>query len=219
MENHPRFLANFLNEGVYLVDAPMMSVNDSQTQSGEEGASSKSSGQATKGYATPDEDSNESATSVKEPQIQEERPEAEQEVEEEAPASTGQEPASGDHEAQVAKAEILVLVNYGSGAALKVKDQLVLSNILKALSISIDDVVTINTGNSITDFQAILESYQPKVVLAFGLSTDYFSGKITLNEYQTIQGSHVVLAPPVAEIAQDRTLKQKFWANLKGVFS
>ncbi len=219
MENHPRFLANFLNEGLYLVDDPTMSVNDSETQLGGEGSSSKSSGKIAKDYAKPDEDSNESATSVEEPQIQEKTPEAEHEVEEETPANTGQEPPGGDHEAQVATTEILVLVNYSSGAALKAKDQLVLSNILKALSISIDDVVTINTGNSITDFHAILESYQPKVVLAFGLSTDYFSGKITLNEHQTIRGSHVVLAPPVAEIAQDRTLKQKLWANLKGVFS
>lgn len=220
MEKHPKFLANFLNEGVYLVDDPMMVEADSGSQAVEEneekGAETANS---SNDHQMPEDDDQESSSAVEEPEGQEEQSQSEQAVEEETAASTDQGGESSQNVPNNATTEILVLVNYSSGTALKVKDQLVLSNILKALSKSINEVTTINTGNAITDFHAIMESYQPRVVLAFGLSTDYFSGKVTLNELQSIQGTQVVLAPPVAEIAQDRTLKQKLWANLKAVFS
>lgn len=96
-----------------------------------------------------------------------------------------------------------------------------LENILKAISLSLNDVDMLNlAGSGLVDFHAVLENKTLHHFISFGVPFKTIHLNIQMDRYQPIRifGITFLLADPLSAIEADQKLKRKLWAVLKQVF-
>lgn len=115
---------------------------------------------------------------------------------------------------------VVLLVNYQLKVDLIKKDQLVLQQILKALSLKFEDVAVINIGKhpGLTSDE-LFQILNPKQVIGFNIAHNFLNSSAALYEPQELQnGIQILLADDLSLIARQRKLKKQLWQGLKGIF-
>lgn len=114
---------------------------------------------------------------------------------------------------------VLLLVNYESKVDLIKKDQLVLQQILGALSLKFEDVAVINISKQGLTSDELFQIFSPKQVVGFNVPDNFLNSSMTLYEPREFQnGIKVLLADDLPVIASQRKLKKLLWQGLKRIF-
>jgi hypothetical protein len=118
--------------------------------------------------------------------------------------------------------KILILVNYQSPEFIPDPDLLLLSGILTACKLTVDDVALINLNNiSNRNHRDLVKTFGPTVVILFGLNSDAIELPIHFPNFQIQSYNKIsfLSSPELSILDSDKLLKSKLWLCLKQVFS
>ena len=118
--------------------------------------------------------------------------------------------------------QTLVVVRYPDTVHIPDKQLSFLTKLLAACKLNLGDVAILNFHHyQSTDFDNILNYFNPKVVLLFALEPVEFGMPMKFPEFQ-VQGfknAVFVSSPSLDSIEPDKVLKSKLWACLKKIFN
>lgn len=117
---------------------------------------------------------------------------------------------------------ILIVVNDRNVAFLPDDELNFLASVLNACKLSLADVAIVNTASQeMNDYHNLIDYFETKTVLLFGLEPSQFGLPIQFPSFQVqkFEGQTYLSAPPLSELASDKTLKGKLWTCLKTIFS
>lgn len=122
------------------------------------------------------------------------------------------------------KKAVAVLVNQPQVPFLPEPELLFLTNILKACSLTIEDIAIVNTAQTPATFQDLKEQLAPSHLLVYGLETAAIKLPFSIPHFQVqkFDNTAIVMAPTLAEInqqtPQSTDLKRQLWNALKRMF-
>ncbi len=120
------------------------------------------------------------------------------------------------------KKKTLVAVRYADAVHLPEKQLSFLTKLLGACSLHISDVAILNCqDHPSAQFNEILNYFNPKSVLLFGIRPAEFGMPMNFPEFQ-VQGykdAVFVSCPSLETIEPDKDLKGKLWACLKKIYN
>ena len=137
-------------------------------------------------------------------------------------------PVSGDPNATEWKyigeniKKTLIVVRYGDAAHLPDKQLSFLSKLLAACGHHISDVAILNYQDlQATQFNEVLNYFNPKSVLLFGLKPSEFGMPMNFPEFQVqaYKNAVYVSSPSLETIEPDKELKGKLWVCLKKIYN
>ena len=115
--------------------------------------------------------------------------------------------------------QVVIFTAYQNQKNLITKDKLVLTRILKALNLQLEDVAVINVHKAQLNFEKLKQNFNFQQIIGFGISPEFFPKPVHLNEVKyLIEGEAVTMAPPIEEIAASKEYKKQLWRNLKTIF-
>lgn len=117
---------------------------------------------------------------------------------------------------------VLVGVNYADTKHLPDAQLDFLTNLLKACNLGLGDVAIINMNHyADLDYTEILNHFNSKVVMLFGITAQEFGFPFSIPEYQVQQfsGKTVIHSPALHEIENDKVAKGKLWVGVKRIFN
>ena len=119
------------------------------------------------------------------------------------------------------KKNILVLVNETDAVHLKDANMELLSNILNACKLNMNDICLLNVNqNNKVLVTELLTRFHTKSLLVFGTLPDNVRLPESFNAYEnkTYQNCSVLLVDSLEKIAADPELKKSLWRALKSLF-
>lgn len=131
------------------------------------------------------------------------------------PISTGFKHLGSNHK------NILIVVSDKEVAFLSDDDLNLLTSILNACKLSLADVVVTNLATqSFDDYHLLINYFEAKVVLLFGIEPSAFGLPIQFPPFQVqkFEEQTYLSTPPLSEIASDKTAKGRLWNGLKTIF-
>ena len=117
---------------------------------------------------------------------------------------------------------ILVAVQYENIAHLPDPQLDFLMQLLKACQLGLNDVALINLNNYRgTEYTDILNYFQTKAILLFGISAQEFGFPFETPQYQVQSFTHytVIHAPALHDLQNDKPAKGQLWTGLKKIFN
>lgn len=120
------------------------------------------------------------------------------------------------------KKQILIGVNYSDVKHLPDEQLDFLLKLLDACRFSLSDVAVVNLNNyKNISYQNILEHFNTKTILLFGISTAQFGFPFEIPQYQvqSFDGRIVMHAPNLQDLQNDKPGKSKTWSGLKTIFT
>ena len=120
------------------------------------------------------------------------------------------------------KKKTLVVVRYADAVHLPDKQLSFLSKLLAACNLKLADVAILNfQGQQPTQFNEILNEFNPKSVLLFGIKSSEFGMPMNFPDFQVQAYKNVVYvsSPALESIEPDKDLKGKLWASLKKIYN
>ena len=120
------------------------------------------------------------------------------------------------------KKKTLVVVRYADAAHLPDKQLSFLAKLLAACSLSLADVAIFNfQDHQPTQFNEILNYFNPKSVLLFGIKPPEFGMPMNFPDFQVQAYKDVVYvsSPTLESVEPDKDLKGKLWASLKKIYN
>ena len=120
------------------------------------------------------------------------------------------------------KKKTLVVVRYGDADHLPDKQLSFLTKLLAACSLHISDVAILNYQHlQAAQFNEILNYFNPKSVLLFGLTPAEFGMPMNFPEFQVqaYKNTVYVSSPSLETIEPDKELKGKLWVCLKKIYN
>lgn len=118
----------------------------------------------------------------------------------------------------------LILVNYPDEQFLPVEQLDFLSTILKACTLSIEDIAIVNTATLMENLDHCIKTLDPKTILFFGTHPFSVRGSSVLIDFNIteIEGILMVGSPSLENLNQNnnesKLLKRKLWDCLKQLF-
>ena len=120
------------------------------------------------------------------------------------------------------KKKTLVVVRYADAVHLPDKQLSFLSKLLAACNLSLADVAILNFQDlQPSQFNDILNYFNPKSVLLFGIKSSEFGMPMNFPDFQVQAYKAVVYvsSPTLESIEPDKDLKGKLWASLKKIYN
>lgn len=120
------------------------------------------------------------------------------------------------------KKKVLVVVNYSDAGHLPDQQLEFLLNLLKACQLSLIDIVLINLNNyKDVEYTLILNHFNPRICLLFGVTTAAFGFPFEIPQYQVQQFTDytVIHSPELGELQNDKKAKSQLWISLKAIFN
>jgi len=120
---------------------------------------------------------------------------------------------------------IIVIINNPDAAVLNDIDQTFLTNILKACSLSLDDIAIINTNDHNISFADIKEQLGAQDILLFDVEPSSINLPFSIPYFQVQRyaGCTILSAPAFSllnqPMEQSRLLKSQLWVSLKQLFN
>ena len=117
---------------------------------------------------------------------------------------------------------ILIAVNDSQSAFVSDKDLELLTGILGACKLSLDDVALVNMQQwEGPGYKELTTSFNAELVFLFGITPQAFGLPLDFPHFQSQSFNQVryLPAPVLAEIAADRNLKTALWNALKKIFN
>lgn len=116
----------------------------------------------------------------------------------------------------------LVVVRYADVVHLPDKQLSFLTKLLTACSLHLSDVAIVNyQDHQATQFNEVLNYFNPKSVLLFGLTPAEFGMPMNFPEFQVqaYKNAVYVSSPSLETIEPDKELKGKLWVCLKKIYN
>lgn len=120
------------------------------------------------------------------------------------------------------KKKTLIVVRYAEAVHLPDKQLSFLTKLLSACNLNLADVAIVNFHDKqSTQFNDIIDFFQPKAVLLFNVNPAEFGMPMNFPEYQvqTYKDARFVFSPSLETIEPDKNLKGKLWACLKKIYN
>lgn len=117
--------------------------------------------------------------------------------------------------------KILLLVNYPEQVQLTNMQFSFINNMLSACKISLQDVVLMNrTQNVKANHKKLIEYFQSKIILLFGIEPDSFGLPLNFPHFQVQNFSNCtfLFIPAIEDLENDKVLKSKLWVCLRRIF-
>ena len=120
------------------------------------------------------------------------------------------------------KKKTLIVVGYADVVHIPDKQLSFLTKLLAACNLNLADVAILNFHQyKSSDFDKIMNYFNPKVVLLFNIEPGEFGMPMIFPQFQ-VQGHKDVMfvsSPSLEVIEPDKTLKGKLWVCLKKIFN
>ena len=120
------------------------------------------------------------------------------------------------------KKKTLVVVRYAHAVHLPDKQLSFLAKLLAACNLSLSDVAILNfQDHQSSQFNEILNYFNPKSVLLFGIKSSDFGMPMNFPDFQVQAYKNVVYVstPALESIEPDKDLKGKLWTSLKKIYN
>lgn len=120
------------------------------------------------------------------------------------------------------KKKVLIVVMSPEVVHIPDKQLAFLTKLLSACNLNLGDVAIINFHHyQASDYNDILNYFQPKAILLFGISPADFGMPILFPEFQVqnYKNAAYVFSPSLDTIEPDKAIKTKLWVSLKKIFS
>ena len=118
--------------------------------------------------------------------------------------------------------KILIVANYDSPEFIPDTDLQLLSGILAACKLTVDDVALINLNNvSNKNHRELVKAFSPTVAILFGLNPEAIELPVHFPNFQiqTYNKISFLSSPELSTLESDKLLKSKLWLCLKQIFS
>jgi hypothetical protein len=119
------------------------------------------------------------------------------------------------------KKNILAVVNYPDHVHLPDEQLAMLTRLLAACKLGLDDVAIVN-GNNYDDinYKEMIAQFASRIIFLFGIEPVSFGLPVTFPHFQLqpFAGATFLFAPPLHDISNDELLKSKLWVCLRRLF-
>jgi hypothetical protein len=117
--------------------------------------------------------------------------------------------------------KITVVVNDLNNFYISEDDLTVLTKMLMACKLTLEDIALINIGKTATNWQIIKASLNPQKLILFGVKPTQIELPIIFPEYhlQFYNDTTFLLSHSVQEMNTDKLLKSKLWISLQSLFN
>ncbi len=116
----------------------------------------------------------------------------------------------------------MIIVNEPHALHVQEDDLKLLTGILSACKLSVADVALVNTDkNTFANFSTLNETFNPAIVLLFGVTPDAldFPMEFPLFQLQQYNRQKYLSSPSLSEISIDKSLKKNLWDILQKIFN
>ncbi len=117
---------------------------------------------------------------------------------------------------------ILVIVNSDNAVHLPDDELELLTSMLTACKLSLDDVAIINLYNySEASYKKLIDFFRSKIVLLFGIEPAAFGLPINFPHFQlqAFANNTFLYSPSLKDLGNDKVIKSKLWVCLKRLFN
>lgn len=118
------------------------------------------------------------------------------------------------------KKKILFLITDSQSKFLPDPQMDLLSNLLTACKLNMEDIALVNYGDRSFNYHQILEHFHPKKILMFGIDPSALELPFTIPHFQiqSFQDQLYVSAPPFNHFLDNKDLKKELWKCLQKLF-
>lgn len=115
---------------------------------------------------------------------------------------------------------ILFLVNDPENKFLGDEEMNLLSNLITACKLTMADIALVNSVNTKISYQQLLNHFQPKKLLLFGIETSELELPFTIPHFQIqpFQEQLYLTSPPLNQLLSNTDLKKELWIRLQKLF-
>jgi len=116
--------------------------------------------------------------------------------------------------------QILFLVNDSQNKFLPDNEMDLLSNLISACKLSMEDIALVNHYNTFVNYHQLTENFQSKKILMFGITTSDLElpFSIPFFQIQPFQQQLYMTAPPLNDFLNNKNLKKDLWISLQKLF-
>lgn len=116
--------------------------------------------------------------------------------------------------------QILFLVNDSQNKFLPDNEMDLLSNLITACKLSMEDIALVNHYNTFVNYHQLTENFQSKKILMFGITTSDLElpFSIPFFQIQPFQQQLYMTAPPLNDFLNNKNLKKDLWISLQKLF-
>ncbi len=117
--------------------------------------------------------------------------------------------------------KITVVVNDLNNFYINEDDLTVLTKMLMACKLTLEDIALLNIGKIATNWQMIKTTLHPEKLILFGVAPTQIELPIIFPEYhlQFYNDTTFLLSHSIQEINADKLLKSKLWISLQSLFN
>ena len=119
------------------------------------------------------------------------------------------------------KKKILFLVNNSQDKFLGNEEMTLLTNLITACQLSMEDIALVNYHNSGSiNYKDLIDYFQSGKILLFGISTTELGLPFVVPDFQIQSYTEKLFmsAPALKELLSDKNLKKELWICLKKIF-
>lgn len=118
------------------------------------------------------------------------------------------------------KKNILFLVTDSQNKFLPDEQMDLLSNLITACKLTMADIALVNYYNCSFNYLKLLEHFQSKKILMFGIDTSALQLPFTIPHFQIqpFQEQLYITTPPFGQFSNNNDLKKELWACLQKLF-
>lgn len=118
------------------------------------------------------------------------------------------------------KKNILFLVNDPGNKFLPDNQMDMLSNLISACNLSMDDIALVNYQKNSANYKELTKYFSPQKILIFGVSTAMLELPFTIPffQIQLYNSQSYIIAPPLKNFIEHTELKKELWTCLKKLF-
>lgn len=119
------------------------------------------------------------------------------------------------------KQHIILIVNNADAAFVSDQQLTFLSGILNACKLTLEDVGLINIASYPISYKKISETFNPRIVMMFGVLPDAIQLPFVMPEFQrqSFNNQVYVAVPTLTDLENNKELKRKLWIVLQQIFS
>jgi hypothetical protein len=115
---------------------------------------------------------------------------------------------------------ILVLVNHESGLAIPDKELELLTTMLDACQLSMDDVAIFNSNDHPQGYKEILDQLKSRIIFLFDVEPLHFGLPVSFPHFQVqnVSNRTFLFSPSLTVLENDKLLKSRLWLCLRRIF-